>query len=212
MAEPLLLAEKIAKELQADIVARRVAPGARLVERTLAQRFGVSSIPVREALQFLEGRGLAVKRPNRGYTVVELSTVELAQMAELRDLIEPKLMEWAAERCDETGVTKLRWQLRCLEDAAKKKDLGQFFEQDMVLHRTIWELAGNPAAARALEAVVGGLFACGMRTLRLDLMAEYELHQELVQRIEAGDGAGAREALGRIAKGFRTKILKEKAL
>ena len=48
-------------------------PGQRIVERELINRFGVSSIPVREALQDLESRGLLVRKLNHGYTVVKLT-------------------------------------------------------------------------------------------------------------------------------------------
>ena len=70
---PRSFRDELVHHLQQDIITGVFQPGQRIVERELIHRFGVSSIPVREALQDLESRGLLVRRLNHGYTVVKLT-------------------------------------------------------------------------------------------------------------------------------------------
>src|SRR5262245_25650567 len=78
----------IYQELRERIVFGGFAPGDRLVEAELANRFGVSKTPVREALLTLEGEGLVVLRPHRGAEVTRLSVDEWNDLIFLRDAIE----------------------------------------------------------------------------------------------------------------------------
>jgi DNA-binding GntR family transcriptional regulator len=206
MNSPILLAEKIATQLQSEIIRGIYLPGARLVEREIASRFQVSSIPVREALQMLASRGLATARPNRGYVVIQLTAEELEQMSELRILLEPKLMEWAASRRKPAGVEKLRKQLMRLKQAAEDADTAQFFQEDLSFHRIAWELAENRIAAKSLEMVVGAMFACGLRQANLDLLEQYKKHEDLFQAIAKGNPDDARKLLADISTGFRAQL------
>jgi DNA-binding GntR family transcriptional regulator len=85
---PKSLGVEIVVALQRDIIGGKLKPGQRLVERELIRRFGVSSIPIREALQELQNRGLAVKRHNCGCSVIHLNRVEVARICELRRVLE----------------------------------------------------------------------------------------------------------------------------
>ena len=116
--QPKSLREEIVELVQRDIIAGHFRPGQRLVERELIQRFGVSSIPIREALQELENRGLVVRRHNCGCSVIQLSRHEAARICELRRVLEPKVMEWAAERVTPEAAAALRSQLAEVEHAA----------------------------------------------------------------------------------------------
>src|SRR5579863_6409541 len=119
---PKSLGEEIVDVLQREIIGGQFNPGQRLVERELIRRFGVSSIPVREALQELEDRGLVVKRHNCGCSVIQLTAKEAARICELRRVLEPKVMEWAAERISRDPAEALRGQLGQVEDAALNGD------------------------------------------------------------------------------------------
>src|SRR5882757_6118181 len=108
---PKSLGEEIVEVLQREIIAGDFRPGQRLVERELIKRFGVSSIPIREALQELENRGLVVRRHNRGCSVIQMTPHEAARICELRRVLEPKVVEWAAERITPAAAAALRAQL-----------------------------------------------------------------------------------------------------
>lgn len=199
--------DQITSALQAEIITGRYQPGQRLVERELAERFGVSSIPIREALQVLETQGLVVKQPNRGCSVVNLSPKEIEQMCELRDVLEPKVAEWAACRMDAAGARVLKQRAQKLHDAAERQDYSGFYAADMEFHRAFWELSGNDYAARMLESVVGSLFASGLRTAwGIDLALEYGKHERLLRALVEGRPSDAALLLSDIAGGFRGKL------
>lgn len=199
--------DQITAALQAEIISGHYQPGQRLVERELAERFGVSSIPVREALQVLETQGLVVKQPNRGCSVVNLSPNEIEQMCELRDVLEPKVAEWAACRMDASGAIVLERRAEELRKAAERQDYSGFYAADMEFHRAFWELSGNEYAARMLESVVGSLFASGLRTAwGIDLSIEYAKHERLLRALVEGRPSDAALLLSNIAGGFRSKL------
>ena len=207
---PKSLGEEIVEVLQRDIISGKFHPGQRLVERELIRRFGVSSIPVREALLELENRGLVVKRHNCGCSVLRLSPKEAARICELRRVLEPKVMEWAAVRITPTAASVLYEQLERIRSAAADKNLPIFFHEDLKFHRLLWEIADNPYAIRALESVVGSLFASGLIGTRqaeqIDLELEVEKHRRLVDAICDGDAQRAALCLLEIAAGFEKHL------
>jgi DNA-binding GntR family transcriptional regulator len=113
------LQDEIIEALQRAIILGERKPGAPLVERELAEQFGVSSIPVREALPALENRGLATKRPNYSCCVIELSRQELNQMFELRAMLEPQVIARAGQRMKATEAASLLPLLAELKRSAK---------------------------------------------------------------------------------------------
>jgi DNA-binding GntR family transcriptional regulator len=207
---PKSLREQVVEVLERAIITGAYAPGQRLVERELVEQFGVSSIPIREALQELENRGLVTKRHNYGCTVVELSAEEVEGICTLRQLLEPKVIEWAAARIDASGVKRLREPLSRMARAAEADDLAEFYHSDLLFHKIIWEISGNRWAARALETALGSLFVAGMigghESGKLDLVREAKKHERLLKLLEAGDGEEAASVLSDIASGFERHL------
>jgi DNA-binding GntR family transcriptional regulator len=212
------LRDELVARLQQDILTGVFQPGQRVVERELIGRFGVSSIPVREALQDLESRGLLVRRPNHGYSVVRLSREEALRICELRRALEPKLVEWAAERITPAQVADLERQLDQIDAAARSGDMAAFFHTDLLFHRKLWETSGNPYAARALETAMGSLFASGLarseqaskagKAAAIDRVAEVEKHRRMTEAIKERDAQRAALALLEIAAGFERHFLR----
>jgi len=200
------LKERVVTALQRAIITGVYKPGQRLVERELGERFGVSSIPIREALQELENRGLVTKRPNHGCSVVHLTTDEVERICALRRVLEPKVAEWAAERVTPGEVVELEQQLARVSQAAEAGDFSAFFLEDLVFHRRIWEISGNTYAARALESALGSLFASGLIRANQsdgpDLQWEVKKHERLLEALRRHDGRQAARALLEIAQGF----------
>ena len=205
------LSEEIAHVLQRDIICGVYKPGQRLIERQIGARFQVSSIPVREALQQLERRGLVTRRLNYGCSVVQLTPLEVGRICELRQVLEPQVMEWAAARMTPSDGERLRAQLERLRGAAEAQNLAEFFYEDLKFHKIIWDCADNRFASEALEQMVGSLFAAGLRDpTGLNLVAEYKKHVRLTEALEAGTQSGAPRLLRSIARGFE-KHLREAA-
>jgi DNA-binding GntR family transcriptional regulator len=130
----------------------------------------------------------------------------MSQMCELRDYLEPKVMEWAACRRTDEGLLLLKEQLQRLRAAAASGSFTRFFAEDLEFHRRMWELAGNPSATRALMTVVGCLFACGLRNASVDLPQQYLKHERLYQAIAECRPSDASVLLTDISAGFRSQL------
>lgn len=210
LLQPQSLRSEIVRAVQRDIILGVFQPGQRVVERELIERFGVSSIPVREALQDLEYRGLVVRRPNRGCTIIDLTPLEASRICELRRALEPQVMTWAAERIRPESVADVEQQLHKVERAAAQQDMASFFHEDLQLHQKLWAISGNTYAVRALETSLIGLFASGLNKRYLnrsertgvELASEVEKHRRLIDAIKGHHGALAASVMLEIAGGF----------
>jgi DNA-binding GntR family transcriptional regulator len=206
----LSLREQIADVLERSIISGQYEPGQRLVERDLARQFGVSSIPIREALQDLENRGLVVKRHNYGCSVVALTPDEAERLCDLRRVLEPEVMRWAAQRMTKEGVATLHEELAAMKAAADGGDHAEFFHCDWRFHARIWEIAGNRYAAKALHSAIGSLFASGVirgkASGKLNLPLEVKKHARLVKALATGDADLSAATLLEIAKSFERHL------
>jgi len=112
------LAERVCGQLIDSIVAGELPPGSRVSEEGLAQRFGVSRAPLREALRRLEEYRLVQRRPHAGVRVVSLSREELTELYEIREALEGMACRLAAERMSEEDLAQLGRVL----DAHERRD------------------------------------------------------------------------------------------
>ena len=104
----LTLPEAAAERLRALIIEGELAPGARLNERELSERLGVSRTPLREAFRMLAADGLLVQLPNRGAQVVALSPDDVRHAFEVMASLEGLSGELAAARLTDRDLTDLR--------------------------------------------------------------------------------------------------------
>lgn len=159
---PQSLNDQIRDSLRDAILLGDFKPGDRLVEGRLAERFGVSRNPVREALKVLGNEGLITISPRRGAVVAELSASEAADVVELRAALEGFSARLAARRLDPEAGTLLADVLRAGEAAAERGDiaaLNQFNEQ---FHGQLANAGSNRVLAdfmRTLRAKTHWLFA-----------------------------------------------------
>lgn len=197
--------------LQQDIITGVYPPGRRLIERELVDRFGVSSIPVREALQDLEAQGLVVKRPNAGCTVVKLSRKDVEQIMRLLNVLQPVVMTWAAELFNQEDGEALSACARELTAVAETGSVPPFFQAALHLQRTIWAIANNPWAARTLESAVPSVLATGLRLAIekgfVDLRVDAVKFEDLVQFIMQKDADAAAEKMREIVGGYFSSLL-----
>jgi DNA-binding GntR family transcriptional regulator len=90
-----VLTDRVYDILRGAILSSELKPGAALIERNLAERFGVSKSPVRDALQRLAGEGLVIPSSHRGMTVTSISAKQADEIFELRELLEPTAVRQA---------------------------------------------------------------------------------------------------------------------
>ncbi len=143
--------------LREQILTGKYAPGERLNESQIAREFGVSRIPVREALSRLQEQGLAISRERRGMFVVRLSDDEVQQINSLRLILETEAMHLARARMTPELAAELTGLVEQMEAWEGPQMSGA--ELDRRFHATIWRAAGNPYLERTLHALTTPLFA-----------------------------------------------------
>src|SRR5690625_4363003 len=101
------LADQVFKQLQDDIVLGVLPPGSKLGETELANRYGVSRGPLREAIRRLETRKLVERVPHVGARVVLLSLTDLIEIYHVREALEGMAAKLAAEHMSDAAITQL---------------------------------------------------------------------------------------------------------
>lgn len=138
------LADEVCRKIADEIVLGRFQPNSRLDETTLAEMFGVSRTPVREALKQLAIMGLVDYRPNRGTVVAEMSAQQLDQMFEAIGELEAACARHAALRMtdgDRAALCELHARGR---EAVRARDMESYDILNRELHAAIIHGACNP--------------------------------------------------------------------
>jgi DNA-binding GntR family transcriptional regulator len=138
-----VLREDIRDQLMDDILNARLAPGDRIVETRVAQQFGVSQAPVREALRDLEMFGLVVSSPFRGTQVRQTSVEDLVQIYPIRAVLEGLAAREAAARIDAASLKRLDGLLAAMRKAAAREDDRAVLQANIAFHLVIVEASGN---------------------------------------------------------------------
>jgi DNA-binding GntR family transcriptional regulator len=182
---------KIFRILQADIAGARIPPGTPLRQEELAQRFGVSQIPVREALRHLVNDGLAVLLPNRGVQVSELRIEDVEELVEYRALIEGRLMAWVLPLLNDDDFRALEAILRETEALDPNLDGAEKLRLNEAFHHRLYAKTNKPFFLGSVDAVRLNLHRYAQfawHALERDASPELN-HRELLKRCRAGDTA-----------------------
>ena len=168
MASPLkgrTLAGRIADLLREEILDGAHPPGGPLRQDALAALYGVSRIPVREALLQLEGEGLVRIEPHRGAIVAPLSAEEIADVFDLRLMLEPRLLRASLPRLEETDFAEMDRLQAAFAETIGRGDRSRWGELNAGLHLAMYRRAPMP---RSLS-IVASLLKAGERYTRLQL-------------------------------------------
>ncbi|MFI9168289.1 GntR family transcriptional regulator [Streptomyces lincolnensis] len=142
---------QILDALRTALVTGELRPGEVYSAPALGERFGVSATPVREAMQQLALDGAVEVVPNRGFRVVERGARELAELAEVRALIEVPVMVRLARTVSAQRWSELRPLAEATVRAAASGCRATYAESDRVFHRALLSLAGNEQLVQIAE-------------------------------------------------------------
>ncbi|MGY0490991.1 GntR family transcriptional regulator [Streptomyces sp. WG-D5] len=168
--------------LRSALVAGDLVPGEVYSGPALGERFGVSATPVREAMQQLAREGAVEVVPNRGFRVTRRSERELAELAEVRALVEVPVVTRLARTVAPARWAELRPLVRATAVAAAEGDRAGYAEADRAFHRAVLAFAGNDQVVRVaddLHRQVGWAAA--------DLTVDARQHGALLDALEAQD-------------------------
>lgn len=193
------LREEITAILRGAVVSGDLVPGTVYSAPSLAERFGVSATPVREAMLDLATDGLVEVVPNKGFRVVRLTDAELDALTEIRALLEPPVVRRLAEEgVEPAALEALRPLAAAIEDAAHRRDFIAHVAYDLDFHLGLLALGGNPRLVEIVRSLRQGSRLYGLRGLPDDpsAFASFHEHAELLDLVAARDADGA-EALMR---------------
>lgn len=189
-------ADEISEALENEIVEGILPPGTRLEEPALAERFGVSRTPVREALQRLSASGLVDLKPRRGTQVLNPSIGRIVEMFEVMAELEAICARLCARRAGPDLIAVLRdWLAQCGR-AADAGDVSAYYTANRGFHSAIYRGAGNGFLAEQAELLHIRLTPFRRLQLRVPRRLRQSLaeHTRIVDAIEAGDEDAAERA------------------
>ena len=145
---PISLANEVYETIISQLMALKIAPGARITVDNLSRELGVSQTPIREALGRLEGEGLVHKTHLIGFSAApQISARQFADLYEMRLLLEPNATRQAVSRLTDETLAGLIEAAGVMGRRAKSGDerarYSQFARQDAVFHDLIVQTAGN---------------------------------------------------------------------
>lgn len=145
--------EAVLAELRLSIISGELRPGEQVLQDALAERFGVSRVPLREALKILEGEGQVIYRPHRGYFVAELDIDDLREVYRIRDLLESEAVRVAVPQITGDELAALTMALEDVERASASGDLVTMAEANRRFHFGLIEAAQMPRLSRLVRVL-----------------------------------------------------------
>lgn len=182
--------------LRRRILDNTYPPGHQALEQALAEELGISRTPLREALIRLQKEGLVEVIPRHGMRVLPVSPADMKEIYEILSALESMAAALAAKRRPaDAELAPLEAASRDMARALKADDLEAWAEADERFHRHLVELSGNRLLVEAVLNFWDRAHRARRFTLRLrpKPLHSTKEHTALVERIRAGDAAGANE-------------------
>lgn len=209
--DPSPLVDRLAGEIQARVLSGATPVGTRLRQEALADEFGVSRTPIREALRQLQATGLVELLPNRGAVVRGPSAREIREAYEIRAELEGLAAELAAERISDRDLRRLQEAQQLFQDAVKTliarrarrrepwKDESLWVKANDLFHQAILDASANARLADTIADLHRSFprnltWAALSQSSRL-LEENVEQHEAILDAIERRDPAEARRSM-----------------
>jgi len=199
LRRPARLGDEVYSAIFARIMSLEIAPGTRISVDAVARQLGVSQTPIREALTRLEAEGLVIKTHLVGYSAApQLSAEQLAELYELRLLLEPFVARRCAELMPEPIMAHLEGLCAEMKTLSRSEGLNayaQFAQLDMAFHDQLAASAGNGLVVEALSRLHTHvhLFRLVFDARATD--AALAEHDAILTAIRARDGDAAEAAM-----------------
>lgn len=185
--------EQVASVLRKAIISRELVEGQELILEDVSKQVGVSSMPVREALQILDAEGLIRLRPNKGAVVLGVNEKTIRDHFETRAILESEAASKAcAEGADISGIEKA---YMLSQEAVDANDFSFYGDQNQGFHFSIWEAAGNDKIINILSQMWNGL-SMGHQVTKEEYARKSIIeHKQIFEAIKAHDEKKAKEMM-----------------
>ena len=191
------LHQQVTQRLRQMLVEGRIAPGAKLNERELAQVLQVSRTPLREAIKMLAAEGLVELVPNRGAIAVALGEADVLHTFEVMAGLEGLSGELAAQRITQAELAEIRAMQFEMMGAYTRSDLSNYYRINAMIHSAINAAAKNPVLTSTYNQVNARLQALRFRSNQNGAKWKRAVkeHEKMVEALSARDGAALRTLL-----------------
>lgn len=183
------LREQVSRALEAALVAGELRPGVIYSAPRLAEEYGVSATPVREAMLDLVREGFVEVVRNKGFRVLEVSEADLDQICQIRLLLEVPTTARVGAALSAVDFQRLGRVAAEITAAASRGDVIGYLDADRRFHGQLIAAAGNPRLTELVDRLRRQTRLSGLADLARggQLVASAEEHLELLGTLEAGD-------------------------
>ncbi len=194
-------AEAVTNQMRMDLLDGTIPAGSRILARSLAERFQVSIVPVREAIKRLVAEGLLVSSPQRATFAAEIGFEDIAGVYDVRQILEVELAGRAVALADDAAVKKCEDALAAL--LATDLHSPEFFEAHRWFHWCLIEPAASTVAHQVLERLwtnVDRYISMAIRSQDDEQKRAYrnnfdEAHTRLAEMFRSRDDTGLRRLM-----------------
>jgi len=188
---------------------KELVPGQKIAYRELAERLKMSPTPIIQALKWLELQGFVLHEANRGYSMAPFSMKEIEEIYELRELLEPSLVDATVQRLDKEGVGLLRAALEAHRSAQREFYLKERLFKNREFHVTLAALSGKETQIRILQNLFDMLFLKygGNYLPTSSLKSVDEEHQAIYDSVVLRDVEKARALLAGHVSSVKKQVL-----
>jgi DNA-binding GntR family transcriptional regulator len=187
----------VRERLREDILGGELAAGTVLSEAALADSFGVSRGPVREALARLASEGLVTTTPRRGAIVAELSADEFIEAYQVREALETFAIQLAVPRLEQAELNRLRALHEEMVEHARRGEVNRFFDANAAFHDLLVAASANTKLHEMYRMLMDqmGRYLARSLELRGSLDKSIAEHAAILEAVEARDAERAARLL-----------------
>jgi DNA-binding GntR family transcriptional regulator len=205
----LTIAEQVAATLRQEIVTGQLVAGTKLRQVEIAQRFGVSTTPVREAFGLLQSEGLVQIDTHRGVTVFLPTIQDLVEHYEIRIALEMLAVEKAAERFQPQDAPPL---IALLDEMCATSDAVLYVERNQQFHLRLYSLSGRSRLLTMIEELRNASNAYNHLYAAADVPRDAQRldteHREILAACQANDPTRAANAVSHHLQQTVTHVMK----
>ncbi|NPA24230.1 MAG: GntR family transcriptional regulator [Deltaproteobacteria bacterium] len=204
------LREKIVEVLRETIIRQKIRPGERITELEVAERFGISRTPIREAFRQLESEGFLTIIPRKGAIVSDIKEQDIRDFYEIKGVLEGYAARQAVSRMTEKDIDRLILLNEEIRECAQRQDVSGMTRAHNAFHNLILESCGN----HKIQQVVAGLVRQFLRfrfyvASLVHVEAILREHSEIVEAIRERDADKAEACMVKNAQLGLEVLLKE---
>jgi DNA-binding GntR family transcriptional regulator len=191
------LQQRVTARLRELLIQGVLAPGAKINERDLCERLGVSRTPVREAVRLLGAEGLVALDPGRGAFVPVLSPQDVGATFDVLAVLEGLAAERAATHISDGELAELRALQFEMQAAFERRDLPGYYRLNAAIHDLISQAARNPVLRSTWQQLNARMHAMRFRSNQDEEKWTRALgeHAAMLRALEARDGGTLRQLL-----------------